>query len=49
MRRIATLQEIETHWSYLDLVHANEALDIADEIEEKAAAEVEARRKAGGK
>jgi hypothetical protein len=31
--RIATLQEIETHWSWLDLQLANEALDIRSEAD----------------
>jgi len=31
--KIATLQEIESHWSILDLADANDALDIRDETE----------------
>jgi hypothetical protein len=47
MREKATLQEIETHWSYYDLVLANEALDITDEIEEEAHRRANDRAKAG--
>ena len=32
----ATLTEIESHWSYLDLVRANEVLDIEDDLAEMA-------------
>lgn len=35
--KIATLAEIETHWSIDDLADANEALDIKAEAEEFAA------------
>jgi len=31
---VATLQEIETHYTLNDLADAHEALDIADEAEE---------------
>lgn len=31
---IATLEEIDRHWSLSDLLDANEALDIRDEAEE---------------
>jgi len=30
----ATLQEIENHWSLLDLMNINEAMDIEEEIED---------------
>jgi hypothetical protein len=40
----ATLQEMDTHWSYLDLVRANEALDIDDEIEERLTEQNEGKR-----
>lgn len=33
LKKIATLHEIETHYSYLDVILANEALDIEEEIE----------------
>jgi hypothetical protein len=42
LRRVATLQELETHWSYLDLLRAHDACDIEDELQalaDKAAAE----------
>ena len=29
----ATLEEIETHWSLLDVLKANDALDIQDELD----------------
>jgi hypothetical protein len=35
MAKIATLQEIETHWSIDDLADAHEALDIQQEAEAK--------------
>ena len=38
--RIATLQEIDTHWSIDDLADAHEALDIQAEAEAKAAKRV---------
>ena len=34
LSEIATLQEIETHWNIIDLMDANEALDIKAEQEE---------------
>jgi hypothetical protein len=34
--RVATLQEIEDHWSLDDLVTANEALDAIKEAESEA-------------
>ena len=37
VERIATLQEIETHWSIDDLADAHEALDIQYEAQAKAA------------
>jgi hypothetical protein len=42
----ASLTEIRREWSYLDLVLANEALDIEAEIEDEAAkiAEMGAKR-----
>jgi hypothetical protein len=33
VKRIATLQEIETHYSFDDILRANAVLDMADEIE----------------
>jgi hypothetical protein len=33
LSNIATLQEIETHWTINDLADANEALDIKDALE----------------
>lgn len=33
IRKIATLQEIETHWDINDLLDAHEALDVQDEME----------------
>ena len=33
LRKIATLEEIETHWSLTDMLDAHEALDIMDEME----------------
>lgn len=38
--RIATLHEIDTHWSIDDLADAHEALDIKTEAEAKAAKRV---------
>ena len=34
-RRIATLHEIETHWSINDLFDANEVLDALDEVQQQ--------------
>ena len=36
VERVATLQELETHWSLRDLILANEALDIRDEAQKAA-------------
>jgi hypothetical protein len=36
VKRVATLAEIETHWSLRDLILANEALDLDEEIERRA-------------
>lgn len=36
LAKIATLQEIENHWSLLDLVIAHEVLDIQDDAEQYA-------------
>ena len=36
-RGLATLQELETHWSLLDILKGNDALDVQDDI--KAASE----------
>jgi len=33
---IATLQEIETHWSLYDVLDANEALDEREDAQERA-------------
>lgn len=33
IRKIATLEEIENHWSFIDMLDAHEALDIVDEME----------------
>lgn len=33
IEKIATLQEIETHWSLDDLVRANDVLDMKNDIE----------------
>jgi hypothetical protein len=33
LEHIATLQEIETHWSLNDLVKGNKALDLKETIE----------------
>ena len=41
---MATLHELETHWSLRDLILANEALDIREEA--KKAADDAAKRKA---
>jgi hypothetical protein len=35
LSKIATLQEIETHWSLIDLLDANEVLDYRDYISEQ--------------
>jgi hypothetical protein len=34
MAGLATMREIETHWTINDLADANEALDIKDEAEQ---------------
>lgn len=34
---VASLYEIKTHWDILDLVEANEALDVREEMIEEAA------------
>jgi len=36
LERIATLQEIETHWSLIDLMDANDVLDARDNATDKA-------------
>jgi hypothetical protein len=36
IRKIATLQEIETHYSLIDLMDANEVLDLQDRAESQA-------------
>lgn len=36
VERIATLQEIETHYSVDDVLQANEALDLKREAQERA-------------
>jgi hypothetical protein len=33
VNRVASLHEIETHWSLSDVVFGNEALDIQQELE----------------
>lgn len=33
VRKIATLEEIESHWDINDLFDAHEALDVLDEME----------------
>jgi hypothetical protein len=33
LRQVATLQEIETHWTLYDLLDCHEALDVTDELE----------------
>jgi len=33
LAKVASLSEIEKHWSINDLADANEALDIKDEVE----------------
>lgn len=42
IRQVATLAEVEEHWSIVDLMLANEALDLQDEVDQEAA------RKVGG-
>lgn len=34
MANVATLEEIERHWSIIDIFEANEVLDIKDEYED---------------
>ncbi|MBU6428822.1 MAG: hypothetical protein KGR26_07430 [Cyanobacteria bacterium REEB65] len=46
VERVATLHELETHWSLRDLILANEALDLRAEAQK--AADEAARRKADG-
>lgn len=36
LSKIATLAELDTHYSFMDLVHANDALDIQEEMEREA-------------
>lgn len=36
LRRKATLQEMDTHWCLDDLIKANRALDLEEEVERKA-------------
>lgn len=36
MERIARLEEINTHYDLVDLLSANEALDVRDEAERRA-------------
>lgn len=47
LRQVATLQEIETHWTIYDLLDCHEALDVIDDLESarNKKAEAEARRK----
>ena len=44
---MATLQELETHWSLRDLILANEALDVRIEAQ-RAADEIARGRAEGG-
>lgn len=46
VERVATLAELETHWSLRDLLLGNEALDLRDEARQNA--EEAARREAEG-
>ena len=39
MRKVASLQEIDSHWDLKDVLDAHEALDIMDEIESYANAQ----------
>lgn len=43
LANVATLEEIETYYSYLDVVIANEVLDIKEEIEEIQSKEIESQ------
>jgi len=36
LAKIATLSELDTHYSFMDLVHANDALDVQEEMEREA-------------
>lgn len=40
IERVATLEEIETHWDLCDLLEAHDALDLRDRVEEDAMNEV---------
>ena len=46
-RKVATLQEIETHYDIVDVYDVNEALDLADEAERLQAKEQEKAMKRG--
>lgn len=45
LSNVATLEEIETHWSINDLADANEALDVKEEIERLESAQIQQRSK----
>ena len=46
MSSVARLEEIETHWSVVDLIDVHELLDLKEEAEEKSVREL--KSKAGG-
>lgn len=47
LAQIATLDEIETRWSIVDLFDAHEALDVKEEYEEHARRKTERKIKGG--
>jgi len=49
LERIATLKEIETHWSIDDLMDANEALDVQQNAVEKQREEIERKTRYKGR
>ena len=46
---MATLQEIETHWSLDDLLDANDALDLKEQAEAQRMKEIQERSKPKGR
>jgi len=49
VKGVATLEEIETHWDLTDLLDANEALDVMDDLERLQAKKTEQKSNSGWK
>lgn len=49
IKKVATLEEIESHWDITDLLDANEALDVMDDLERLQAKKTDQKSKEGWK